>query len=910
MCDCRAFSFRRWVAACLLLAIAPAMSARADDGDAGGVDAPALFGWFEGLRSFDSPGSKPWVRVYTGQWSASGDDPPVQTPRLGFLLEEKDDAFTVLFLDLGRGRFVRTAKGTAEHERVGYERLDPAKEIDAVLERLRAAKDDPDPWRRFGARTAEMTEVCVLAVAAHGQGLEEKARALCEAAAGLVPPDRSGAKPPLRQALAMDMAHACTWRLVVAFGGEPFSESTDLMPRKDLLAAFKDLAADFPESPHAERVANTVRILERMVAQDDAHAAAPARAWDTLSKDEQVAELVFQLRDQNGHQWSQPGWCDVFADPREGQSPAARLVALGFDAVPRLIAALDDDTFTRSVGFWRDFTFSHHVLRVADCAQAILSRIAGRNLWEPATTSSTMRSDGATPSVKQLAQAWWADVQQRGEEAVLAEGVRAGGRAALDQAASLLERFPGSAPAAIIEGIAKTEDEWSRVGLVDLLARVDPTEPVLAALRQELAKGPSLRVRLAAARALWQHGNQEGLDVALSAWAEAEDGAPSDPPEGDARGELVSFLVWSGKTRAMEALGHDLGTRPLHTRYLVVTCLSDHGPSSLMAMGPAATGGGASHAPEDGSDPWLRALEGVLAGRLEDLDRVEGMSGSWDGANFSDPRIGDLAAHILSRRFPERYEFDLGAGRAARDRARITALNTWRRVHDLEPLPLPERREVERTSKEVLGPLLAGASGVDAAARTDAFVRIRALGLAALPGLLEHSRTLDEGHAQRTSLLALACEIGARVVDVHVEGPAPNEGSALARAIAALANQPLGGERVAAVLRAAATELPAGSRGVRFECTREEDLTGVLVHVAFTPGEPERHINGPGWEHGVRVEVGRRALQGSHGSSSIDYLTQAEAWDDTREKVDEAVAMPPDRTLTVRITLTRTVPND
>jgi hypothetical protein len=33
---------------------------------------------------------------------------------------------------------------------------------------------------------------------------------------------------------------------------------------------------------------------------------------------QRVAELIFQLRDQNGMQFSQPGSCDIFADPRDG----------------------------------------------------------------------------------------------------------------------------------------------------------------------------------------------------------------------------------------------------------------------------------------------------------------------------------------------------------------------------------------------------------------------------------------------------------------------------------------------------------------------------------------------------------------------------------------------------------------
>ena len=70
-----------------------------------------------------------------------------------------------------------------------------------------------------------------------------------------------------------------------------------------------------------------------MITEDKAHAArAPKEGeFDKLPKKEQIAELIFQLRDQNGQQWSQPGACDIFLDLRGEASPASRLVAMGYD---------------------------------------------------------------------------------------------------------------------------------------------------------------------------------------------------------------------------------------------------------------------------------------------------------------------------------------------------------------------------------------------------------------------------------------------------------------------------------------------------------------------------------------------------------------------------------------------------
>ena len=76
----------------------------------------------------------------------------------------------------------------------------------------------------------------------------------------------------------------------------------------------------------------------------------------------------------------QPGSCDIF-DTLAGKkgTPAHKLVDLGYEAVPQLIEHLDDERYTRSVGYHRNFYFSHHVLRVSECAMTIISRIAGRS---------------------------------------------------------------------------------------------------------------------------------------------------------------------------------------------------------------------------------------------------------------------------------------------------------------------------------------------------------------------------------------------------------------------------------------------------------------------------------------------------------------------------------------------------
>lgn len=91
----------------------------------------------------------------------------------------------------------------------------------------------------------------------------------------------------------------------------------------------------------------------------------------------------------------------------EDDSPALRLANKGYAAVPQLIEALDDDRLTRSVECWRSFVYSHKILRVSDCAEQILKRIAGRSFYD-----GTGRKSRAEV-VKEKASAWYAEEQRK-----------------------------------------------------------------------------------------------------------------------------------------------------------------------------------------------------------------------------------------------------------------------------------------------------------------------------------------------------------------------------------------------------------------------------------------------------------------------------------------------------------------
>jgi len=195
-------------------------------------------------------------------------------------------------------------------------------------------------------------------------------------------PDLKTQEPPgkkgLQNALAEEMAYSFMWSTILDFRDPK-------IPRIELLQRFREIAKNYPQSSYAVRARESAEILTRMIQEDEVHAQKKIRPLEEMTVREQVAELIFQLRDQNATQHSQPGSCNIFHDPRDGGwlsqkvegkgSPATQLVKLGDVALEQLIDAVDDNSFTRCVGYHRNFYFSHHVIRVGDCCQTIIDRI-------------------------------------------------------------------------------------------------------------------------------------------------------------------------------------------------------------------------------------------------------------------------------------------------------------------------------------------------------------------------------------------------------------------------------------------------------------------------------------------------------------------------------------------------------
>ncbi len=843
------------------------------------------FQWFDGL-GYPDLRRRPFVWVATGGWSRSGNNPPVKSYLAGFLLTDTGKEFTVFGIDQVIHSFVKTPAGTAELEQVGYELFSLAEYTQAQLERLNRKQDDQDDrfarvFEPTGGKLRSVNEAFVLARACAAQGEPALANELLNVAPQLNSHFRDAPieRRTLRQAVASEMAYMRTWRAVESFGDPKIS-------RVELLEEFRHLVQHFPESEHHKLAESMVTLLEQMTAEDLAHAAKPPRAFEDLPREEQIAELVFQLRDQNGQQWSQPGECDIFLDPRGEASPAARLVAIGFDAVPALIEVLNDNRLTRSVGYHRHYYFSHHVLRVGDCAQAILSRIASRSFYIRTYTNAAMVKDGQADLVKREVEAWWQQIQEKGEKQVLIESVLRADGNALPQAHRLVERYPEVALDTIRQTLPQAKSKWLVERLIGLAAELEGEE-VDEFLREQLAAAKDLIIRIAVAGELVRRGHQDLLPLALTWWRNLDE-QPGDTDTDpffrpNPRSALAHLLLSMRQPEAIAALSENWFDDSVDGRLRIVEMLGDH----------------QRHNADDGDEPALQAIEAVLVHALGDRAEREGMSGSRNGKHFSDPRIADFAAMTLVEQFPGRYHFDLEASEVERDR-QITAIqNAWREQQGLPPVPDTAPPAIEPLDDAEVVPLLQQAIDGNATQRGPILKQIEQLGLPALPAVRRFLPELPAEHAARASLLGLQQRLSCVVHHVAFADYGVEPGEQARQQLAVVRDRPLTGEMLARLLVSLANVRPEGAQGVRLKVDPLGEDSGLRLTLEFQrkhrQDDPQDR-----WQSHFRV----RSADESHLNTTIHHEREptldASPMQEFVNAVDQALSKPPTEGLLIR----------
>ena len=278
---------------------------------------------------------------------------------------------------------------------------------------------------------------------------------------------------------------------------------------------------------------------------------------------------------------------------------------------------------------------------------------------------SLLREPDGTPvrrTARQQAEDWWAEVQGRGDEEQLARDVRAGGATGLSAARRLVERFRRS-----------RQSRWpcARHPTLHFAASSSSSRRRSATcvefLRTQLAPLSGVYVQVQAARGLLARGRAEAVPAMLRAWRDIQPRLPGNRQDAYMEvGGIISLLAESADVRAIDTLRDDMAATPVEVRLAIVEAFLPrprHG-------GRSATGPGVMivvDLPALPAGETGRAVERLLLAALDDRTARIGMTGTYDEISFVDPRVADMAALVLSRRWPATYTFGWDANVTERD---------------------------------------------------------------------------------------------------------------------------------------------------------------------------------------------------------------------------------------------------
>jgi hypothetical protein len=660
----------RWLSIVAIAFLTSTWSIAASAGKSNSSDSSPqeILNWLETLK-FPRLERCPYVEVTITE----ADPPPGQKPDFvrvdGFLLKDSGKTFTVFVIELKEKLdtyypmmdppFWPLTEVTIEKdsskgkERASYRVVDLDTEASALARELalpNTAKINLKLWDEAAFRhVSKPTAIAFFASACRQNHREKIATELIKGLTNTYERYLSDGEKekPLQKFLQDSISEVVLWRATLQF-------KDPLINRKEILTTFQDLRERFPQSRYQSTIQETIKTLELMVQEDQQHR---PKDLEKLTADEKMGELIFQLRDQTGIQEMQPGWCNIFArdDPKNPQSPASQLLRVGYPAVPQLIAALDDQRLSRSIHFWRGYTFSHYVLRVSDCAQQILERIANRKFYEPKATGSDMTSDGAVASTKHAVESWWSEFQKKGEEQSLIDAVSAGDENSPAQAETLLQKYNSSAPRAIMTGASASKNDRIHATLLMLLENAKGDE-VVTFLREQMKESPGLEARLAAALVLFDHGEAESVTsmiqefnsispkLAQSTWHD---------DDRDAIENLIEFLANSGRTDAVKTLAQSVHNVSKDTRAAIVSVLAPSEQKLGLRRGAAAQREGP--AGDAGADQEAQML---LASLLDDRSILSTSGGIGEkDLDYQKARLCDYAGFVLAKRWPQKYKF-------------------------------------------------------------------------------------------------------------------------------------------------------------------------------------------------------------------------------------------------------------
>jgi hypothetical protein len=845
-------------------------AALAGDADKLTEEERQCFGWFDTL-GFPDLGKCQTVKVATGPVYPS-DQEPENLYYFGFLVNDSGQRFTVLYPSLASVTYTKTNPGTAEYDRIGFERVDFRKEMEALFDFRRdcQSKDVPEPWAIALPYHLEFNmggagQLFLLARASAARGQDEQAHRLAQWAKGALIDhaqmhNPAHSKAPLHDLLSDAFGLALAWQALDQFADPAVS-------RKQLLSRFETLQRQFPKAHCIQLIDDSARMLRQMVAEDEVHNQKWKSLHKPLTRQERIAEWIWQLRNYR----LSSGESTLFDPPPA--SPGGFLVEAGFEAVPQLIAALDDDRFTRWVtsppGPWPP-----DIMRVRDCVIQILSQIAGRHF--------TYHMDGPHADTKQQVQDWWRTVQRHGEKQALIEGTEAGNGDSAQQAYRLAAKYPDAAFEPIVRGIhraAAASDHSYLIGALGLLKG-----PKVDTYLSEELNGRFLVVRVAAARGLLEHGDRTGVKAMIQEWGETRhaDTEPDYPI-----GALISFLVSSADVEALRALAKDFSRRPYGVKTDVIANIRD-----LKYSQPKSWQGA--------TKDCAYALESFLAQVLDDKEEC--------ADNPGEPRICDLAAIALAERWGQPTAPHNFAPERARDLFCLEVANQWRKKQGQKPTEQPAPKVIPPAPPQVQDLLRRIVLATKSEQRKPALDALEAIGLATLAQVRSALNELKPTQNAYADLRSLAVRLGFIVTDVSFTPMSASPSGDLRNKVQQLKHRPMSAGLLADLIDSTLMAMPGGVSGIRVDLDRPGDGTGVSLRITLIPAPSNLDKGRSSWAASEVLRIDKQLIVDyGTGAKSESVLTirNHDEYDHTFQNLERAFGAAPEQPVVIRIVRVR-----
>ena len=641
------------------------------------IDPIKLLAWFNSLGVRGGKGLKlvrvTSIRSVTSD-PGSGERIENKGSEYAFLLSDSEDSFEVKSLALTDRKYDKSDKFNSwGWNKATYEKLSMCRDGKKIAEEL-SRSTETGSRQVLGAvtRLGAGFQTLVLADAAFEAGCENVSTELIKAIYSF----SSGApnEDEIISQISKDYSFEEFWRTVIDIGNPEIERSA-------LLERFERVERLFPSTDAAAKAKPYIEVLESMARED--------RAFEKRKDVGEIESLIYHLRDQNGMQVSQPGSPDIFYTPEFRQdTPAHILVKKGFEAVPALIKALDDRSLTRTVGYWRNFTFSHYVITVGSAARRILERIAGRSFACEAAKpdKSGFREDKIHTCPKEEVWAeiekWWAEASKIDEKTYLTKLVERGDSNSWEGAKLLAQRYGENAVPSILKAISSTNETGLKRNLLLLAgetSKAGTSKELERLLEKELNDNTSLSTRALAARMLYEHGNRKGLEGMIKEWkkyleGQRASGTGSFFPDDNSPGHIIQLLADSGDEKAFLALTEKFSSRSLPVRLAIVSAFAPPGlrisGDSVRELFPlfglrnrsklVATSFGITQSPEESegkAKPTIQSnLKRFLKSCLNDIERSDAVKGTVSEGlgktfkikrTFKDPSVAEIASYIL-----------------------------------------------------------------------------------------------------------------------------------------------------------------------------------------------------------------------------------------------------------------------